>query len=76
VHQIVVNLPGSAAVDGALSANRLVSRTHKAAIALLLAAVLGVGGLALSVDFRARLIVPDDGRSALIAPLIGMLRGL
>jgi hypothetical protein len=43
---------------------------------LLLAATLGVGGLALSVDLRARLVAADDGDPAFAKGLIMALRGL
>jgi hypothetical protein len=63
---------------GALSADRLVyhDRTRKAAIILVMAAVLGVGGLALSVDLRTQLIAASDGQSAFAIDLILALRGL
>jgi hypothetical protein len=76
VHQIVAKLPASTAVDGALRGH-LAHRdgTRKAAIALVLAAALGVGGLALSVDLRA-LAAAGDGHSAFAKSLIIALRGL
>jgi hypothetical protein len=43
---------------------------------LLLAATLGVGGLALSVDLRARLVAADDDHPAFAKGLIMALRGL
>jgi hypothetical protein len=77
VHQIVAKLPATTAIDGALG-GRLVHRgaAGRAAIALLLAAALGVGALALSIDLRARLIAHGDGHSALAKALILALRGL
>ena len=76
MHQIVAKLPASSAVDGALR-GRLGHRggARKAAIALVLAAVLGVGGLTLSVDLRAR-VAAGDGHSASAKGLIMALRGL
>lgn len=77
LHQIVAKLPASTAVDSALRgrfAHR--SGTRKAAIALVLAAALGVGGLALSVDLRARLVADGDGHAAFAKGLIMALRGL
>ena len=76
MHQIVAKLPASTAVDGALK-GRLGRRggARKAAIALVLAAALGVGGLALSVDLRAR-VAAGDGHSAFAKGLIMALRGL
>jgi hypothetical protein len=73
---MVAKLPASSAVDGALRGS-LGHRggTRKAAIALVLAAALGVGGLALSVDFRAR-VAAGDGHSAFAKGLIMALRGL
>jgi len=40
------------------------------------AAALGVGGLALSVDLRAQLVAAGDGHSAFAKGLIMALRGL
>ena len=76
MHQIVAKLPASSAVDGALR-GRLGHRggARKAAIALMLAAAPGVGGLALSVDLRAR-VAAGDGHSAFAKGLIMALRGL
>jgi len=78
VHQIVGKLPDSTDVGRALSAGRLVHRdgARRAAIALVLAAILGVGGLALSVDLGARLVAVGDGHSALVKGLTLALRGL
>jgi hypothetical protein len=76
VHQIVAKLPASTAVDGALRGLAHRGGTRKAAIALVLAATLGVGGLALSVDLRARLVAAGDGHSAFAMGLIMALHGL
>jgi hypothetical protein len=61
-----------------LSADHFVyrDRTRKAAITLVMAAVLGVGALALSVDLRAQVIAAGDGQSAFAIDLILALRGL
>ena len=77
MHQIVAELPASTAVEGALR-GRLVHRrgTRKTAIALVLAAAVGAGGLALSADLRARLVAASDGHSAFAKGLIIALRGL
>jgi hypothetical protein len=68
----------SGSILGAFSADRLVyhDRTRKAAITLVMAAVLGVGGLALSVDLRTQLMAASEGQSAFALDLILALRGL